>query len=244
MLIELLSQSNYISFNIKLAHILGLETSIYLSEIMNINEKALRKQKIEEDFFTIDREYIEKRTTIKIKKQEEIEKTLLKIGILEKSENDPNTISLNITVLTSILMNPDEKLIKNINKIIKQTAKSPKVKKDEAIKENLKNHITTMNEELFAAYSKWIEAVYTKEGWMSGEAVEAAQEIIDNFSNRNLDLALNIIRIATINGYRDMSWAIKSYKKDYNVPFRVNASTAVLNNNPVMPIPQIGEEIF
>lgn len=235
--------SNYISFNIKLAQILGLETSIYLSEIMNINEKAIRKQKMEEDFFTIDRNYIEKRTTIGIKKQEEIEKTLLKIGILEKNPETPDTICLNITILTSILMNPDEKLIKNINKIIKQNAKSPKVKKDEAIKENLKNHISTTNEELIQAYSKWIEAVYDKDGWMNSEAILVAEETIDNFCNRNLDLALNIIRIATLNGYRDMSWAIKSYKKDYNVSFRVSNNNVVTCPTPAVA-PQVSDEVF
>ena len=242
MLIELLSMSNYGHFNIKLAHILGLEHAIYLTEIMNINEKAIRKEKIEEDFFTIDRKYIEQRTTINSKKQEEIEKTLLKIGILEKSDENPDTISLNITILTSILMNPDEKLIKNINKIIKQNSKSPKVKKDEAIKQNLKSQIFTTNDELSEAYSKWIEAVYDKYGWMTGEAVIAAQETIDGFSNRNLDLALNIIRIATINGYRDMSWAIKSYKKDYNVPFRVCSNSAPA----VIPLekPEVTDEVF
>ncbi|MBO5712106.1 MAG: hypothetical protein J6R47_04640 [Acholeplasmatales bacterium] len=242
MLIELLSMSNYISFNIKLAQILGLEAAIYLSEIMNINEKAIRKQKIEEDFFTIDRNYIEKRTTISIKKQQEIEKTLLKIGILEKSSETPDTISLNITILTSILMNPDEKLIKNINKIIKQNAKSPKAKKDDAIKENLRNYISTTNEELTQAYSKWIEAVYTKDGWMSSEAIVMAEETIDNFCNRNLDLALNIIRIATLNGYRDMSWAIKAYKKDYNVSFRVSNNT--IPACPNTTVPQVSDEVF
>ena len=39
MLIELLSSSNYVNFNIKLAQILGLKPAIYLSQIMDINEK-------------------------------------------------------------------------------------------------------------------------------------------------------------------------------------------------------------
>ena len=208
---------------------------------MNINEKALRKHKVEEDFFTIDRAYIHKRTTIDSKKQEEIEKTLLKIGILEKSKENSDTISLNITILTSILMNPDEKLIKNINKIIKQNAKSPKVRKDEIIKQNLKNQIFTTNDELLEAYGKWIEAVYDKEGWMSTEAIIAAQEAIDNYSNRNLDLALNIIRIATINGYRDATWAINVFNKDYKTDFyRDHPPVAVSQQRKV----DISSEVF
>ena len=45
MLIELLSQSNYISVNIKLAKIFGVEGAIYISEILNIYDKAVRKNK-------------------------------------------------------------------------------------------------------------------------------------------------------------------------------------------------------
>ena len=38
MLIELLSPANYVSFNIKVAQILGLKAAIYLSQIIDINE--------------------------------------------------------------------------------------------------------------------------------------------------------------------------------------------------------------
>ena len=68
MLIELLSQSNYISVNIKLAKIFGVEGAIYISEILNIYDKAVRKNKVEDKFFTLDREYFEERTTFDLKR--------------------------------------------------------------------------------------------------------------------------------------------------------------------------------
>ena len=120
MLIELLSMSNYVNFNIKLAEILGLHPAIYLSQIMDINEKALRKDKVNENFFTIDREYITKRTTLPESEQVEIENNLIKIGVLERSKDNASTICLNITVLTSILMSPDEDLVKDISNLSKK----------------------------------------------------------------------------------------------------------------------------
>ena len=119
MLIELLSMSNYVHFNVKLAEILGLHTAIYLGQITDINEKAIRKNKVDENFFTIDREYITKRTTIPEKEQKDIENNLIKIGILERSDKDANTLLLNLTVLTSILMSPDEDLLKNVENLAK-----------------------------------------------------------------------------------------------------------------------------
>ena len=171
MLIELLSMSNYGNYNIKLANILGLESAVYINELMNINEKAVRKNRVEDNFFTLDREYIMSRTTLSIETQLELDDKLMKLGILERLES--NIVSINITVLTSILMDPSEELMKTITKVTK--SKTSKRTKGQAICDNLKANIVTTNEELIAAYNEWIDAVYAKDGWMSKKAVVCAQ---------------------------------------------------------------------
>ena len=88
MLIELLSTSNYVSYNIKLAELLGLHAAIYISELMNINDKAIKKNKVDQEYFKLDRSYITSRTTIEESEQLEIEENLLKLGILERGESD------------------------------------------------------------------------------------------------------------------------------------------------------------
>lgn len=243
--------SNYGHYNIRVAQIVGLEAAVYLTELLNINEKALRKNKVEENFFTIDREYIKERTTLSTERQLELEGNLLKVGILEKADNSVNTLSVNLTVLTSILMSPDEKLIKNITKIAQQ--KITKRGKDEAVRDSLKSNIETTNEELFAAYSDWIDAVYAKEGWMSKKAIVNAQSVVDAFANRNLDIALKVIDIASVNGYRDMTWAVNAYKRDYNVSYRINETSGVFRtstgetSSQVLDIgetPKLSDEVF
>lgn len=237
MLIQLLSQSNYGSFNITVAHMLNLETAVYLSELMNINEKALRKNKLDDNQFILDRKYITERTTLSIERQQELDETLIKIGVLEKAED--GKLSLNITVLTSILSSPDEQLLKSITKIAKQPV-AKKGTKAEAIRDNLKTNIVTTNEELIEAYSDWIDAVYAKDGWMSKKSVVCAQNVIDTFSNRNLDVALKVIEIATINGYRNMEWAVNSYKKDYNVSYVIQTPVSNISSAPV----KLSDEVF
>ncbi len=226
MLIELLSMSNYGHFNIKLAHILGLNTAVYLNQLMDINEKAIRKNKLVANFFILDREYVTSRTTLSEKEQKEIESNLVKLGILERSKEDDNSLLLNIAVLTNIMMSPDEDLVKDI----KNFATKSKKTKSEKIIENLKNNIITLNPELRTAYYNWIDAVYEKDGFMNKQAVISAQSNIDNFSNRNLDVALKVLEIATLNGYRDVTWAINSYNKDYKVTYVVNTENKTINN--------------
>ena len=60
----------YVSYNVRLAHILDLPTAVYVSELININRKAIEKEKLKGDgFFKLDRNYIELRTTLKKEEQ-------------------------------------------------------------------------------------------------------------------------------------------------------------------------------
>lgn len=220
LLLELLSTSNYVSYNIKLAELLGLHAAIYISELMNINDKAIRKDKVTDNYFKLKRDYITSRTTLPEKEQLEIEQNLLKIGILEKGENQDD-LSLNITTLTTLMMSTDEQLIDNVKKLTKLKKRQSRSTKAEAIKEELKTNIITSNEELRDAYYEWIDAVYAKQGWLSKKAVMCAQTLVDDFSKRNLDVALRLLEIAAINGYRDMQWAINAYNKECNISYKV-----------------------
>ena len=213
MLIDLLSMSNYVSYNVKLANILGLNTAIYISELLNIKDKAMHKNKVRGEYFTVDRKYIQERTTLDEPTQLALEENLLSLGILEKTQGNDNDLSLNVTALTSILMSQDETLLKDISKIVKAKS-SPKRTKSQV-------NIVTTNEELREAYSEWIDSVYAKEGWMSKKAVVSAQAVVDEFSQHDLDIALKVVDIAAINGYRDMSWAVNTYKKDYNIQYHI-----------------------
>ena len=50
---------------------------------------------------------------------------------------------------------------------------------------------------------------------MSKKAVMLGQQIVDDFSKRNLDVALQVLSIAALHGYRDISWAVNKYKEQY-----------------------------
>ena len=240
MLIELLSTSNYVSYNIKLAELLGLHTAIYVSELMNINDKAIKKNKLDQEYFKLDRSYITSRTTIDESEQLEIEENLLKLGILERGESD-DLLSLNITTLTTLMMTTDEELIDKIKKGRKRKSRSSnKSTKADKIKENLKANLRVQNTELRQAYEGWIDAIYDKQGWMSVKCVTVAEDTVDEFSGRNLDIALKLLEIASIHGYRDIQWAINMYNKQYSVSYKPSPSVKrVVTTNA-----QLSSEVF
>lgn len=240
MLIELLSTSNYVSYNIKLAELLGLHAAIYISELMNINDKAIKKNKLDQEYFKLDRSYITSRTTIDASEQLEIEENLLKLGILERGESD-DLILLNITTLTTLMMTTDEELIDKIKKSKKRKSRSgSKSTKADKIKENLKANLRVQNSELRQAYEGWIDAIYDKQGWMSVKCVTVAEDTVDEFSGRNLDIALKLLEIASIHGYRDIQWAINMYNKQYSVSYKPSPSVKrVVTTNA-----QLSSEVF
>lgn len=237
MLIELLSTSNYVSFNIKVAEILGLKAAIYLSELMNINDKAIRKDKIDESSFTLDRDYMARRTTLTIDEQLEIEMNLVKLGIIEKKDSARDCIILHLNILTTIMMEPDESLIGSIKRL-----SAPKRSKKEAIAYNLKASIVTSNVELREAYGEWIDSVIAKQGWMQKPSVVMGQSLVDEYSGRNLDIALRIVNIAAMHGYRDMQWAINAYERDHkNAMYHTSQHQYSM---PVVSNPEVSSEVF
>ena len=219
MLLDLISQTNYSSYNITIANMFGLEIAVYLNVILDINSKAIKKKKISNSYFTVDREYIKQITTIDEDKQKEIDKKLIKLGIIENTDKN-NMISLNISVLTSMIMAEDEKLVSDISKIVRSRSSTKTKKEYEMLA--LKDYVKTNNEELKNAYYDWIESVFAKQGWMSKKSITQGQELVDNFSNHNLDIALTILEIASISGYRDINWAINRYKDNYNILYKTD----------------------
>lgn len=243
MLIELLSSSNHVSFNIKVAQIIGLEPAIYLSQIIDINEKAVRKAKLDNNFFIVDRKYIESRTTLTKDKQISIEQDLINMGILQRHDTKKNCIMLHLTTLTSIMMSPDEELLKDISSL----SRAKKRTKAQVIEDNLKSNVLTVNSELRNAYYEWIESVLEKEGALTKAAVVHAQTAIDQYSNRDLDVALKILEIASVNGYRDITWAINSYDKDKGSAARVAQTRATAQKNAEIAFTtrtRLGAEVF
>lgn len=237
MLVDLLSMDNYVNFNIKLAEILGLHPAIYISELLNINEKAVRKDKVADNCFKVVRSYITKRTTLSIEEQKEIDALLVSIGVLKVNPESSDALTLDLTMLTS-LVSAEPTDIEKLKKIV-NTSKPKKRTKAQVIIDQLKTLVVVENEELRQAYYDWIDAVNAKQGWMSAKSVTVGQKTIDAYCNHNLDLALQLLEIASMGGYRDIQWAINTYEKDYKLNYRIPAA-------PVKPraTTELSEEVF
>lgn len=241
MILDLVSTDMYVSYNVKLAHRIGLQAAIYVTELLNINRKAILKSKIDEEgFFKIDRNYIEERTTLGKGDQKKLDEILIELKVLSKKDKDQ--VNLNTDNLTGLLLEENDKIVTEISKEVSKKSKTKKATKQEAIQANLKESITTQNDELRKMYEFWIDSVIAKQGWMSKVSIIEGQKAVDSYTNRDLDLALKIVSIAATNGYREMTWAIKTFEKDFKASYYKQLSS----NNSVVPNeePSVAEEVY
>lgn len=214
MLINLISQSNYQSYNVILANALGLYEAVYLNALIEINEKAIRKDKLVDEHFTIDRNYIKNRTTLGISQQKKIEKVLETAKIIHKNNDD--CIKVNIDILSGIMMAKEDKIETNLS-FLKQATVSEKTRKSENILRAVKNNINqSYPEDMKQAYSEWLDVIQNKFGFVSKQMILTAQSVVDNEANHDVDKAIDIIHIASANGWKDMNYAVSIYNKRNN----------------------------
>ena len=191
--------------NKRLVKLAGFEVAAYWAELQSILKQVVKKQTADEHgFFMLDREYLEKETTLSLTKQLKCDEKLLTMGVIIKDPDNPNRLAISVANMIEIITDEDTKKLK----------KSTAVKKDEraakiaGIKINMKRAILETDSELRAAYERWIDGMVDAANCRFTKAV--VQLFEKTISNHTADKStrLKIIEIATVNSYRDATWAI------------------------------------
>ena len=246
MLLDLLSTDNLANYNVKIAQVMGLHTAIYINELINISNKAIKKKKlISAKYFLLNREYITKRTTLELEEQLAIDSKLIKVSVIQKPDSDVDHIYLDIDKLAEIISSDDSAYLDKVKKKTEiKTAALPGMKQTLRQKqaEEFKNSITITHPELKEAYDGWVDGVLANpKGFLSKRAIKIFIDTVDSFADGYLDVALTIINIAAVNGYRDATWAINKYNEE-------NKKNNTVRNNYVdtskQRIVKLGNEVF
>jgi len=247
MLIDLLNSSNYIMVNRDAIRIFGLNTSVYCSELLNIYKKAVEKKKLyENNFFKVDRAYITKQTSLSIEDQIKCDLNLVKVNVIRVSTGDPDVIYFDIEAFASILSSEDVKLLDAVEKKVKTAnPKGSKATQRERIIVNLKQSIQCKTYEVLVALRGWIDSVMSDPNkYLSVQQVAIFKDRIDDYCNGNLELALHIIKLATIHQYIDCQWAINTYEKDKQVQASIASSGVRKTEQKQTSVNKLSSEVF
>jgi CRISPR/Cas system-associated protein Cas5 (RAMP superfamily) len=106
--------------------------------------------------------------------------------------------------MVEIITDEDTKKLRKATKAAKEEAKAAKI---EGIKETMKKCLTESDPDLRAALERWVDGMVDAANCRFTKAViQLFEKTISEYSDKATKL--KIIEIATVNSYKDASWAI------------------------------------
>ena len=205
--------------NKRLVKIAGFEVAAYWAELQSILKQVVKKGTADEHgFFILDREYVERETTLTATKQLKCDEKLMSLGVMLKDNTDLNRIAIAVNGMVEVITDEDTTKLKKTGR----TAADAKAAKIAGIKANMKKAIFTVDPELRLAYERWVEGMVDAQNCKFTKAVVQLFEKTVTGYTTDKNLQLKIIEIATVNSYRDATWAIN---KIYNPSKFVSPAT-------------------
>jgi hypothetical protein len=193
--------------NKRLCKLVGFEVAAYWAELQSILKQVVKKKTADEQgFFTLDREYVERETTLTINKQLKCEDKLIAMGVIIKDPDNPNRLAISVNNMVEIITDEDTQKLRKSTKATKEEAKAAKV---EGIKQNMKRFITEEDPEIKIAYELWIDGMIDAANCKFTKAVVQLFEKTVTEYTTDKATRLKIIAIATASSYRDANWAIE-----------------------------------
>jgi hypothetical protein len=192
--------------NKRLCKLVGFEVAAYWAELQSILKQVVKKKTADEKgFFTLDRDYVERETTLTVNKQLKCEEKLVAMGVVVKDPENPNRLTISVSNMVEIITDEDTKKLRKATKASKEEAKAAKV---EGIKQTMKRFIQEEDPELRVAYELWIEGMVDAANCKFTKAVVQLFEKTITEYTQDKATRLKIIEIATASSYRDATWAI------------------------------------
>lgn len=191
--------------NKRLVKIAGFEVAAYWAELQSILKQVVKKQTADErGFFTLDRNFMERETTLTIAKQLKCDEKLLSLGVMLKDPEDPNKISIAVNGMVAVITDEDTKKLKKSGR----TTADDRAAKIAGIKATMKRAIFTQDAALREAYERWIDGMIDAQNCKFTKAVvQLFEKTVEQYTP-DKSTQLKIIEIATINSYKDATWAI------------------------------------
>ena len=191
--------------NKRLVKIAGFEVAAYWAELQSILKQVVKKHAADEHgFFILDREYVERETTLTINKQLKCDEKLISLGVMLKDNTNPNRLAIAVNGMVAVITDEDTTKLKKTSAV----KKDEKAAKIAGIKANMKKALLETDTELRAAYERWIDGMVDAANCRFTKAVVQLFEQTVTSYTPDKAKRLRIIEIATANSYKDATWAI------------------------------------
>ena len=201
--------------NKRLVKLAGFEVAAYWAELQSVLKQVVKKQTMDEQgFFLLDRNYIERETTLTVNKQLKCEEELIELGALLRDAENPNRIAIGVNAMVAVITGEDTTKLKKS----RRSSADEKAAKIEGIKSTMKKALVETDPEVRAAYERWIDGMIDAASCRFTKAVVQVFEKTITEYTTNKAIRLKIIEIATTNSYKDATWAINKLDSRFKQP--------------------------
>ena len=201
--------------NKRLVKLAGFEVAAYWAELQSVLKQVVKKQTMDEQgFFLLDRNYIERETTLTVNKQLKCEEELIELGALLRDAENPNRIAIGVNAMVAVITGEDTTKLKKSRK----SSADEKAAKIEGIKSTRKQALVETDPDIRAAYERWIDGMIDAANCRFTKAVVQVFEKTITEYTTNKAIRLKIIEIATTNSYKDATWAINKLDGRFKNP--------------------------
>ena len=224
--INIASPASYLSVNIHVAKMFGLNVAVYWSMVSEILDRVKDKKTVDQfGFFKIDRKYVTAKTTLTTKQQRDCDAVLSESGIVLVDSTNLDRISVNVGQMVAYIINSDVTVISNVTPVVNKKAKSTATSKTSTklseeqkeakllgMRNSVFKYITETDPDLLAAYRNWIDSVVgnTK---ANGTTAKLFQESIDRYTT-DKSVKIQLINYSALRAYIDSRWAIEYYERN------------------------------
>jgi hypothetical protein len=191
--------------NKRLVKLAGFEVAAYWAELQSILKQVVKKNTADEQgFFNLDRDFVERETTLTLNKQLKCDEKLLSLGVMLKDPSNPNRIAIAVNGMVAVITDEDTTKLKKTSAV----KKDEKAAKIAGMKINMKKALLEPDSEIRAAYERWIDGMIDAANCRFTKAVvQLFEQTVTNYTPDKVK-RLKIIEIATVNSYKDANWAI------------------------------------
>ena len=121
-----------------------------------------------------------------------------------KDSENPNKLSIAVNGMVAVITDEDTTKLKRTNAV----KKDEKAAKIAGIKINMKKALLETDPELRAAYERWVDGMVDAANCRFTKAVvQLFEKTVTEYSSDKAT-RLKVIEIATVNSYKDATWAI------------------------------------
>lgn len=214
MYVDILSQNATVSYNVKLANIVGLNAAVYLAVVSNAAYDDVTTGSNTTGIFELNRNWIEAKTTLSKAEQDVCDKVLERLGIIEVLDDSRTKVGINFDVLAGILLENDIKALAELQKKAKvkrgEEKKSKAYYQVQAIKKKVTEKVSS--EIVLNSISRWLDSLAEMNQSISSQTVDIWISTVDNFTTDD-SVKAKIYDQAAMLGMYNVNNAINKYKE-------------------------------